>query len=81
MQQVRTSDDNMLSMVTDMAQQCRIIETILSNCDWFFNKDDDMDDNLGTNKKSYVSMMDLTPTTEFTQAGTQSLLLSNLQVF
>ena len=70
----------MLSMVTDMAQQCRIIETILSNCDWFFSKDDLMDDNLGTNKKSYVSMMDLTPTTEFTQTGTQSLLLSNLQV-
>ena len=34
---VRTSDDNMLSMITDMAQQCRIIESILSNVDWFFN--------------------------------------------
>ena len=37
---VRTSDDNMLSMVTDMAQQCRIIESILSNCDWFFCEDE-----------------------------------------
>jgi len=36
---VRTSDDNMMSMITDMGQQCRIIESILSNCDWFFSQD------------------------------------------
>jgi hypothetical protein len=36
---VRTSDDNMMSMITDMAQQCRIIESMLSNCEWFFNED------------------------------------------
>ncbi len=33
---VRTSDDNMLAMVTDMAHQCRIIESMLSACQWFF---------------------------------------------
>jgi hypothetical protein len=36
---VKTSDDNMMSMITDMAQQCCIIESILSNCEWFFNED------------------------------------------
>ena len=73
---VRTSDDNMLSMVTDMAQQCRIIESILSNCQWFFSEDKF---EFPAQKKSYDSAMDLTPTKEFTQSGTQSLLLSNLQ--
>jgi hypothetical protein len=38
---VRTSDDNMLLMVTDMAHQCRIIESILSNSDWFFGQGTD----------------------------------------
>jgi hypothetical protein len=73
---VRTSDDNMLSMVTDMAQQCRIIESILSNCEWFFSEDKF---DFPAQKRSYDSAMDLTPTKEFTQSGTQSLLLSNLQ--
>jgi hypothetical protein len=36
---VKTSDDNMMSMITDMAQQCCIIESILSNCEWFFNEE------------------------------------------
>ena len=37
---VRASEDNMMSMITDMGQQCRIIESVLSNCDWFFSNDD-----------------------------------------
>merc|ERR1719427_287963 len=37
---VRTTDDNMVSMVTDMSQQCRIIESILSNWEYFFTEDD-----------------------------------------
>jgi hypothetical protein len=69
----------MLSMVTDMAQQCRIIESILSNCDWFFSEEE-MQPLSNSNKKAYESLMDLTPTSEFTQTGAQSLLLSNLQV-
>ena len=31
---VRITDDNMVSMVTDMSQQCWIIESILSYCLW-----------------------------------------------
>ena len=37
---VRTADDNMLAMVTDMAHQCRIIESILNHCEWFFSDPD-----------------------------------------
>merc|ERR1719341_1522625 len=37
---VRTTDDNMVSMVTDMSQQCRIIESILSNWDYFFSEEE-----------------------------------------
>ena len=33
---VRTTDDNMVTMVTDMSQQCRIIESLLSNWEYFF---------------------------------------------
>jgi len=40
---VRATDDNMVSMVTDMSQQCRIIESILSNWDFFFNEDMDVE--------------------------------------
>jgi len=36
---VRAADDNMMAMITDMAHQCRIIESILSACDWFFEED------------------------------------------
>ena len=36
---VRTSDDNMLSMINDMSHQCKIVESILSNCDSFFKDD------------------------------------------
>ncbi len=36
---VRTSDDNMMSIITDMAQQCRIIKSMLSNCEWIFNEE------------------------------------------
>lgn len=39
---VRTSDDNMLSMINDMSHQCKIVESILSNCEWFFKDDADL---------------------------------------
>jgi len=61
---VRTSDDNMVSMVTDMSQQCRIIESILSNWEYFFTEDevvvkDDVDDshNLGTDTSNQSLML------------------------
>lgn len=37
---VRTTDDNMVSMVTDMSQQCRIIESLLSNWEYFFTEEE-----------------------------------------
>ncbi len=43
---VRPADDNMLSLVTDMQEQCRIIESVISQFEWFFNhnEDDDLDE-------------------------------------
>ena len=41
---VRPADDNMMSMVTDMSQQCRIIESILSHFEWFFSDEEDLDE-------------------------------------
>ena len=35
---VRTTDDNMVPMVTDKPQQCRIIETLLTNWEYFFKE-------------------------------------------
>ena len=65
---VRTTDDNMVSMVTDMSQQCRIIESILANWDYFFSdteevevKEEGVDENIVTG------------------AGNQSIMLANLQ--
>merc|ERR1719282_144662 len=37
---VRTTDDNMVSMVTDMSQQCRIIESLLANWEYFFTEEE-----------------------------------------
>ena len=63
---VRTSDDNMVSMVTDMSQQCRIIESMLSNWDYFFSEDDvevkdtdngDDSHNLGTDSSNQSLML------------------------
>ena len=28
---IRTSDDNMVNMVTDMSDQCRIVESLITN--------------------------------------------------
>ncbi|XP_014665451.1 PREDICTED: uncharacterized protein LOC106807587 [Priapulus caudatus] len=38
---VRQSGESMMSMVTDMSDQCRIVETLLSHGDWLFNEVDD----------------------------------------
>ena len=62
---VRTSDDNMVSMVTDMSQQCRIIESLLSNWEYFFSEEevevkDDGDDsnNPGTSVGNESQLME-----------------------
>ncbi|XP_072028473.1 LOW QUALITY PROTEIN: rho GTPase-activating protein 21-like [Amphiura filiformis] len=36
---IRAADDSMVTMVTDMSDQCRIVESIIQHCDWFFNDD------------------------------------------
>jgi len=40
---VRTADDNMVTMVTDMAHQCQIIELLISHVDWFFSDEESED--------------------------------------
>ena len=85
---VRPADDNMLSMVTDMSQQCRIIESILTSFDWFFNEEEvDLEEDPEVNPGGVISgdldglsnkNMDLVKLTEADQAN-HSVLLSNLQ--
>ncbi|GAB6020010.1 hypothetical protein CHUAL_002760 [Chamberlinius hualienensis] len=40
---VRAADDNMVTMVTDMSFQCRIVETLINYGDWFFSSDENED--------------------------------------
>jgi len=64
---VRTTDDNMVSMVTDMSQQCRIIESLLSNWDYFFSDTEDAEVKEETCDENIVTGM-----------GNQSIMLANL---
>ena len=64
---VRTTDDNMVSMVTDMSQQCRIIESLLSNWDYFFADSEEVD------LKEEVADENIV-----TGSGNQSIMLANL---
>uniref|UniRef100_A0A1I8EKK0 Rho-GAP domain-containing protein n=1 Tax=Wuchereria bancrofti TaxID=6293 RepID=A0A1I8EKK0_WUCBA len=41
---VRPSDDNMATMVTHMSDQCKIIETFITYCDWMFDDNITADD-------------------------------------
>ena len=78
---VRTADDNMLAMVTDMSQQCRIIESLLSHCEWFFNEEESS--MLGEDLPASAPKADFAaeePAQNFiTQTGKESVLLTNLQ--
>lgn len=38
---VRNVEDNMVTMVTDMSHQCRIVESLLLYAEWFFSEDDE----------------------------------------
>ncbi|XP_077470585.1 rho GTPase-activating protein 21 isoform X2 [Stigmatopora argus] len=40
---VRTSEDNMTNMVNHMPDQCKIVENLIQQYDWFFTKDCDED--------------------------------------
>jgi len=68
---VRTTDDNMVTMVTDMSQQCRIIESLLSNWDYFF-ADNDVELDIGDSDLPETSM-EVTGTNNH-----QSVMLANL---
>lgn len=87
---VRPADDNMLSMVTDMSHQCRIIESILTNYEWFFNsnEDDDLDEECDLvepaaklAEEEHDENMELVKLTSGASAeeSNHSVLLSNLQ--
>ncbi|XP_029037342.2 uncharacterized protein LOC114873310 isoform X3 [Osmia bicornis bicornis] len=70
------SRDNMVTMVTDMSHQCRIVESLLNNVDWFFS-DDDLDDlsRLSVN----LSLPADTSEIEATSSNNHNLLLNNIQ--
>ncbi|KAF3421563.1 hypothetical protein E2986_05620 [Frieseomelitta varia] len=70
------SRDNMVTMVTDMSHQCRIVESLLNNVDWFFS-DDDLDDlsRLSVN----LSLPADTSEIETTTSNNHNLLLNNIQ--
>lgn len=40
---VRTSEDNMTNMVNHMPDQCKIVENLIQQFDWFFADDCDED--------------------------------------
>lgn len=40
---VRTSEDNMANMVNHMPDQCKIVENLIQQYDWFFTDDSDED--------------------------------------
>ena len=68
---VRTTDDNMVSMVTDMSQQCRIIESLLANWEYFFTEEEVEPVN-DTQEEVGEAVL-------ATGVSNQSLMLANLQ--
>ncbi|XP_044734281.1 uncharacterized protein LOC123296735 isoform X2 [Chrysoperla carnea] len=70
---VRAGDDNMVTMVTDMQHQCRIIESLLCHVDWFFCEDDA--DNFSLPPLNDKSSLDTESTTS---VANHNLLLNNI---
>ncbi|XP_023288793.1 rho GTPase-activating protein 21-like [Orussus abietinus] len=68
------SRDNMVTMVTDMSHQCRIVESLLNNVDWFFSEED-LDDlsRLSVNLSLPADACEMEPTSN------HNLLLNNIQ--
>ncbi|XP_048504870.1 uncharacterized protein LOC105687120 isoform X4 [Athalia rosae] len=69
------SRDNMVTMVTDMSHQCRIVESLLNNVDWFFS-DEDLDDlsRLSVNLSLPADESEVEPTS----STNHNLLLNNI---
>ncbi|XP_026668660.1 uncharacterized protein LOC108624059 isoform X2 [Ceratina calcarata] len=70
------SRDNMVTMVTDMSHQCRIVESLLNNVDWFFS-DDDLDD-LSRLSVNLSLPADTSEIEAATSSNNHSLLLNNI---
>ncbi|XP_045115664.1 rho GTPase-activating protein 21-A-like isoform X7 [Portunus trituberculatus] len=79
---VRSGDDNMVTMVTDMSHQCRIVETLISHSAWFFSEDE------GEQFSPPIVEPPLTPSpaadglplpAEMDTPSSRSLLLDNIQ--
>ncbi|KAK2584259.1 hypothetical protein KPH14_006668 [Odynerus spinipes] len=70
------SRDNMVTMVTDMSHQCRIVESLLNNVDWFFSEED-LDDlsRLSVNLSLPADGCEVEPTSN----TNHNLLLNNIQ--
>ncbi|XP_015181869.1 PREDICTED: uncharacterized protein LOC107069240 isoform X10 [Polistes dominula] len=69
------SRDNMVTMVTDMSHQCKIVESLLNNVDWFFSEED-LDDlsRLSVNISLPADGCELEPTSH----SNHNLLLNNI---
>ncbi|KOC62603.1 Rho GTPase-activating protein 21 [Habropoda laboriosa] len=72
------SRDNMVTMVTDMSHQCRIVESLLNNVDWFFS-DDDLDDLSRLSVNLSLPAADTSEIETTTSANNHNLLLNNIQ--
>ncbi|KAK4297929.1 hypothetical protein Pmani_029687 [Petrolisthes manimaculis] len=77
---VRSGDDNMVTMVTDMSHQCRIVETLISFANWFFNEEgDESSPPMLDPSHSQSPIVDALPSSECETPTSQALLLHNLQ--
>ncbi|RZF47321.1 hypothetical protein LSTR_LSTR012607 [Laodelphax striatellus] len=75
-----TADDScsMLTLVTDMSHQCRIVETLILHADWCFS-DDDIDRlQLTTSGGGSEATPPLPPSTSEHMSDNHSLLLENI---
>ncbi|XP_052258523.1 uncharacterized protein LOC127863158 isoform X3 [Dreissena polymorpha] len=52
---IRKADDNMVAMVTDMSDHCKIIESIILHCEWIFGSWD-MDSSVPTDDEAAECM-------------------------
>ncbi|XP_011300533.1 uncharacterized protein RhoGAP19D isoform X5 [Fopius arisanus] len=68
------SRDNMVTMVTDMSHQCRIVESLLNNVDWFFCEED-----LDDLSRLSVNLSLPADGSEVEASNNHSLLLNNIQ--
>lgn len=51
---IRPGDDSTVTMVNDMAHQCRIVETLIDKIDFFFPSDDQLDSSVPPNSPTHV---------------------------